>query len=96
MDTTDAARQMIAFQRQSYDNLQKVWDAAQTQTVEAAERMLDQALWMPPEGRRAIETWHQSMTEGRKRFRAYVDQSFDLYEKMFELNPVPSPAPAAE
>lgn len=96
MDAANTARQMIAFQRQSFDNLQKVWEVTQTQTVDAAERMLDQALWMPPECRRAIENWHQSMIEGHQRFSAYVNQSYDLCEKMIKPAPEPATAPAAE
>lgn len=95
MDTTNAARQMIAYQRQAFDNLQKIWDTAQTQTIDAIDRMLDQAVWMPPEGRRAIENWHQSMRDGRKGFGAYVDQSFDFYEKMLNPSPAPGTAPTA-
>jgi hypothetical protein len=95
MDAKNITKQVIAFQKQSFDNLQSIWDFTQAQTTETIDKMLEQALWVPPASRQAIDNWRSSMAEGRKQMNAYVDQSFDLYEKMLTINPVAAPASAS-
>jgi hypothetical protein len=92
METANVTQQMITFQKQSFDNFQRIWEATQTQTDETIDRWMDQALWSPPECRQAIENWRQAMETMRNHVNAYVAQSFDICEKMFRIGQ-PSVAP---
>lgn len=92
MEASNITKQMIDYQKQSFDNLQSIWDFTQAQTVETIDKMMDQALWVPPAGRQAFESWRSTMVEGRKQLSAYIDQGFDMYEKMLNINPVAAPA----
>jgi hypothetical protein len=92
MDAMNVTQQMIAFQKQSFNNFQRIWDLAQSQTSGAVDRMMDQATWMPSEGRQALENWRALMKQERERFSAYVDQSFAIYEKMLDVPQAATPA----
>ena len=96
MEANHFTKQVIDFQKQSFDNLQSIWDFTQQQASETIDKMLDQALWVPPAGRQALENWRSSMAEGRKQFSAYVDQSFDMCEKMLNVNPIAKAAGASK
>ena len=84
MDVMNVTKQMIAFQKQSMNSFQSIWDLAQAQTSSTVDRVMDQNAWIPPEGRQAIENWRTLMKQERNRFTAYVDQYFAIYEKMLD------------
>lgn len=92
MDTMTTTQQMIAFQKQSFANFQDFWDLAQTQTSSTVDRFMDQALWIPTEGRKALGDWRAIMKQERKRFAAYVDRQFTIYEKMVAAPQAATPA----
>ena len=92
MDAMQVTKQMISFQKQTINNFQNAWDMAQTQTSNAMDKMIDQATWMPSEGRQALENWRSLMKQERERFTAYVDQSFSIYEKMLTAPQTVKPA----
>lgn len=92
MDAMNVTQQMIAFQKQSVNSFQSIWDLAQAQTSSTVDRMLDQATWMPSEGRQALDSWRTLMTQERERFSAYVDQCFAIYEKMLSAPQAATPA----
>lgn len=92
MDAMNVSQQMIAFQKQSFNHLQSIWDFAQTQTSDTMDRLMDQAAWMPPEGRQALESWQSLIKQQRERFSAYTDQYFAVYEKMLNAPQAATPA----
>lgn len=92
MDAMKVTQQMIAFQKQSFNNFQSIWELTQTQTSSAAGRLMDQALPIPAEGRQALENWRTLMKQARERFSAYVDRSFAIYEKMLDAPRAATPA----
>jgi hypothetical protein len=84
MDVMNVTKQMIAFQKQSMNSFQSIWDLAQAQTSSSVDRVMDQNAWIPSEGRQALEKWRMLMKQERDRFTAYVDQYFAVYEKMLD------------
>jgi hypothetical protein len=54
----------------------------QDQFEKAASTMLEQASWMPGEGRKVIDNCVEAFKAGRDHFKKYVDES---YEKAAEL-----------
>jgi hypothetical protein len=82
MDAKQVTQQMISYQKQTFNSFQSAWEMAQTQTSSAMDKMMDQATWMPSQGRQALENWRSLMKAEQERFTAYVDRSFAIYEKM--------------
>ena len=91
MDAMNVTQRMIAFQRQSIHSFQSIWDLTQAQTSSTVDRAMDQTIWMPQEGRQALENWRTLMKQERERFNAYVDQGFAIYEKMLTTPQVATP-----
>lgn len=92
METKNVTRQMLAFQKQSVNNFQSMWDLALAQTSTTADRLMDQAAWIPQESRQALENWRTLMKQERERFSAYVDQCFVVFEKMMDAPQAATPA----
>jgi hypothetical protein len=92
MDSKETTQQVIDFQKQVLDN----WDAAATlvenQTTSTLDWMFDSAVWIPAEGRRAVEQWITVLKEERGRLKAHLDEGLAAAEKIF----VPANAPVAE
>lgn len=92
MDAMKVTQQMVAFQKQSFNSFQSVWDLAQTQTSNAVDGWMDQTSWIPREGRKTIEDWCSFMKKERERFTANVDQYFTTCEKMLGSPQAAKPA----
>lgn len=92
MKSEETTQQVIDFQKQVLDN----WDAAATlvenQTTSTLDWMFDTAVWMPEEGRRAVEQWMTVLKEERGRLKAQLDQGLATVEKIFGASPAPSTA----
>jgi hypothetical protein len=90
MELKETTQQVLDFQKQVLDN----WDAAATlmenQATSTLDWMLDSAVWMPKEGRRAMEQWMTVLKEERGRLKAHLDQGLTTAEKIF----APSQTPA--
>ena len=84
MNPQHITRQWLAFQKQSLENMQSVWQLSQTQSADAVDRLLDQGVWVPEQGREMIENWRTLMKKERERFAAFVDRGFAIYEAMLE------------
>ena len=83
MNPQKITQQWLAFQKQSFENFQSVWQLAQTQTSGTVDRLLDQA-WVPQENRQLIENWRTLIKNERDRYTAFVDRGFAIYEEMME------------
>jgi hypothetical protein len=92
MEPLNVTRQMLAYQKQAVNHFQSMWDFVQTQTSATADRLMEQAVWMPQESRQTVENWQTVMQQERERFGAYVDQCFVIYEKMLGVPQVATPA----
>jgi uncharacterized coiled-coil DUF342 family protein len=83
MDQKKIFRQMLEFNKASFDNSFNAIALLQEQAEKAAHMMLDQATWIPEEGRNAINEWVKSYKKGRVDFKKYVDESFNKVETYF-------------
>jgi hypothetical protein len=92
MNPQKITQQWFAFQKQSFENLQSIWQLTQTQTSSTVDRLLDQAGWVPRENRQLLESWRALMIKERERLAAFVDRGFSIYEGMLESSPtLPTP-----
>jgi hypothetical protein len=47
MDVMNVTKQMVAFQKQSMNSFQGIWDLAQAQTSSTVDRLMDHNAWIP-------------------------------------------------
>jgi len=83
MDQAKIAKQMIDFQKTMFDNTYNAMVLVQEQTERTANALLDQATWMPEEGKKAITGWVNAYKKGREDFKKGVDENFKRVEDFF-------------
>ena len=83
MDTTSVAKQMIAFQKATFNNTFNAMVLLQEQTEATLAGSLRQFDWIPAEGRKAIEDWMGAYKKGRKEFKKLIDSHFEKVESFF-------------
>lgn len=83
MDSSKIAKQMIDFQKTTFDNTFNAMVLLQEQAESMASTILDQATWMPEEGRKAINDWVKAYKKGREDFKKGVDENFKKVEDFF-------------
>jgi hypothetical protein len=81
MEANTITKQAIDFQKMSFNNWYKTLTLVQDQAVTTMDKMLDQATWLPEDGRNAIQSWVGTIQDERNRFKGYVDNSFVSLEK---------------
>jgi hypothetical protein len=83
MDSSKIAKQMIDFQKATFDNTFNAMVLLQGQAETMANTILDQATWMPEEGRKAVNDWVKACKKGREDFKKGVDENFKKVEDFF-------------
>ena len=92
MNPQKITQQWLAFQKQSFENLQNIAELAQAQTSDTMDRLLDQTIGVPRENRQVIESWRALVKKERERYAAFIDRGFSIYENI--LSPSIKAAPA--
>lgn len=80
MDQKQIFKQMIDFQKAAFDNTFNAMVMLQEQTERMADSLLDQATWLPEEGRKVINEWVAAYKNGRETFKKTVDENFKKVE----------------
>ena len=83
MDSAKIAKQMIDFQKTTFDNTFSAMVMMQEQTERMANTLLEQAAWMPEEGKKAVSDWVKAYKKGREDFKKSVDENFKKVEDFF-------------
>jgi len=83
MDQKKIFKQMIDFNNAAFNNSFNTMVALQEQMEKASNAVIDQATWLPEEGKKAIRDWVAAYKEGREKFKASVDESFKKVETYF-------------
>jgi len=84
MDATKMTKQMIDFQKTTFDNTFNAMVMLQDQAERMANTLLEQSSWLPEEGRKTIRDWVDAYKSGREEFKRNVDESFKKVEDFFE------------
>ena len=82
MDSSLIAKQMIDFQKTSFNNSFNLMVMLQDHTEKVANSLIDQAAWFPEEGKRVIGQWTEIYKKGRTDLKAAADDNFS---KMADL-----------
>lgn len=87
MEANKIAKQVINFQKMSFDSWFSTMSLMQDQAASAMNTMIDQARWMPQDGRDAVQNWMDVIKDERSRLKGYMDDSFVSMEKAFTAAP---------
>lgn len=84
MDQKQLLKQMIEFNQATFNNTFNAMVMLQDQFERIANTVLEQAAWLPAEGRNAIENWVQAYKTGRDNYKQYMEDSYQQVEKYFQ------------
>ena len=82
MNQSDFIKQAIDFNQTSFDSAFDATVMFQNQFEKVATSMLEQASWIPEEGRKAIDNYVDAYKSGRDQFKKYVDEGFKKAEEI--------------
>ncbi len=83
MDQKAMLKQMVEFNKTTFDNSFKTMIMLQEQTETMVNTLLGQATWLPEEGKKVINDWVKAFKKGRDDYKKLVDQSFAKVEDFF-------------
>jgi hypothetical protein len=83
MDQKEIFRQMVEFNKGAFNNAYNAMVMVQDQTETLATSMLNQATWMPEEGKKAVREWVDVFKKGRETYKKSVDEAFRKVEAFF-------------
>jgi predicted aminopeptidase len=83
METGNFAKQVIDFNKTTFENTFNAVVMFQDNAEKLSSMIIDQAAWLPKEGRKAIDEWVSAYKNGRDDFKKAIDENFNKIEKLF-------------
>ena len=83
MDQKKILKQMFELNHAAFNNSFQMFSTLQDQIQRFTQTALNQAEWLPAEGRNAIENWVAGYKTGRDNFKKQVDEGYQKVEKYF-------------
>ncbi len=83
MEAGKIAKQMVDFYKSAFDNNFNAMIMFQEQTEKAMKTALDQATWLPAEGKKVVDEWVKAYKEGRDQFKKVMEENFKKVEDFF-------------
>jgi len=83
MEFTQVTKQIVDLQKMSLNNWYAAVCLVQDQATSTMGMMLDQATWLPQDGRQAIQSWLSFCRDERDRLKSYMDTGVAGLEKTF-------------
>jgi polyhydroxyalkanoate synthesis regulator phasin len=84
MDQKQFFKQMFDFNKAAFDNTFNAMVMLQEQAERMSNTMLEQATWLPEEGRKVIKDWVDAYKQGRENFKKIVDDNFQKVDEYFQ------------
>jgi hypothetical protein len=84
MEPLKMAKQLIDFNKATFDNTFNAMVLLQEQTEKMVNAYMAQATFLPEEGRKMLHEWVQTFKKGSEDFKKAVDESFAKVEAYFE------------
>jgi len=78
--------QMLQFNKTVFDNSFNAMEMLRKQNEKAANSLLDQAVWLPEGGKKAINQWVLAHKKGCDDFKKAVDQNYKKVEELFTVS----------
>lgn len=83
MEPTKMAKQMMDFYKTTFDNSFNAMVMLQEQTEKTMAAFMDQATWLPDEGKNVMEEWVKAYKKGREDFKKTIDDGFKKVDEYF-------------
>ena len=83
MDNKQILNQTIKFNKTIFDNAFNAMQMAQTQGEKMLTSLLDQASWLPEEGKKTVADWVKAYQKGCDDFKSAVDEQYKKVEDFF-------------
>ena len=83
MDPKQIAKQMIAFNKTSFDNNFSAMKTLHEQTEKIVFKFWEKSPMFPEEGKKAITEWMKAYQKGCEDFKNIVDENFKKVEDFF-------------
>ncbi|MGD9368576.1 MAG: hypothetical protein PVH87_22945 [Desulfobacteraceae bacterium] len=100
METNPITKQVLDFQKGAFSSWYSAMSILQEQAALTVDTLLNQAGWIPDEGRRAMLSWVSACKNEGERYKAYMEESFSGLEKYLaqeiKAAPVKSKKPVVE
>lgn len=93
MEQTQITKRVIDYQKLSFDHWYNAMSLIQDQAESTMDLMLNQASWIPQEGRSAYQSWINVCQQERGRFKSYVEKGFAALEKALTESTKPAEKP---
>jgi hypothetical protein len=81
MEYNQIAKQMVDFQRISFENWFNAVSLMQDQAASSMDMVLGQSGWIPDDSRQSVKGWMDMLQKERVRFKDYMQKGFDDLEK---------------
>ena len=83
MEPAVIAKQMIDFNKTTFDNAFHSMVMLQEQTEKMVNTLWQQTPWLPEDGKKVLDQWVKLYKKGRDDFKKAVDQNFKKAEALF-------------
>ena len=83
MDQKLLFKQMLDFQKTTFDNSFKAMATLQEQGEKMVNMFVEQAPWLPNEGKQVVIDWVNAYRKGRDEFKNIVESNFEKVQEYF-------------
>jgi gas vesicle protein len=83
MDQKQIFKQMLDFNKSSFTNAFNAMVMVQDQTETMSNSLLEQATWLPAEGKKAIQDWIEACKKGREEYKKLVEEAYKKVQALF-------------
>ena len=83
MDQQQMFKQMMEFQKTTFDNSFSAMSKLQEQGEAMVQTFVDQAPWLPEDGKKVIKDWVKAYQKGREDFKKHVDANYKKVQEFF-------------
>lgn len=84
MDPNAMLKQMLEFNKTAFDNSFQAMLTIQDQNEKMMNTFMEQATWMPDEGKKLIQEWVNTYKKGCEDFKKAADANYDKVVEYFK------------
>ncbi len=84
MEQKQILQQVIDFNKTSFENTYEAVMLIQDQAEKAVNMIMEQASWIPKEGKSVLNEWSGTCKKGRTELKKIVDDNFKKVEEMIK------------
>ena len=87
MDPMQLSKQVFDFNKRAFSSTYTAMCMMQDQTMKAIDSMLTQSPLCSVEVKSGLASWIAACNQGRDKFKAAIDEQFNMFEKMLNGQP---------